>query len=123
LNLQTGVVCADAQRSIERHDLWPKRPFPDDLVVREYFHLVCVDFGSKIVGVSGVQNRNGRAASRLDVAVSAITAFGAGVLAGIALHRNDEFGFGFDAPHGIDEVAGVLGAKFQTELAAEFTGA
>ena len=74
-------------------------------------------------GVSGVQNRNGRAASRLDVAVSAITAFGAGVLAGIALHRNDEFGFGFDAPHGIDEVAGVLGAKFQTELAAEFTGA
>jgi len=116
LNLQTGVVCADAQRSIERHDLWPKRPFPD-------FHLVCVDFGSKIVGVSGVQNRNGRAASRLDVAVSAITAFGAGVLAGIALHRNDEFGFGFDAPHGIDEVAGVLGAKFQTELAAESTGA
>ena len=70
-----------------------------------------------------MQNRNGRAASRLDAAVSAITAFGAGVLTGIALHRNDEFGFGFDAPHGIDEVAGVLGAKFQTELAAEFTGA
>jgi hypothetical protein len=75
------------------------------------------------VGVSGAQNRNGRAAARLDVAVSAITAFGAGVLTGIALHRNDEFGFRFDAPHGIDEVAGVLGAKFQTELAAECAGA
>jgi len=45
------------------------------------------------------------------------------VLTGIAFHRNDEFGFRFDAPHGIDEVAGVLGAKFQTELAAEFAGA
>jgi len=65
----------------------------------------------------------GIAAARLDVAVSAITAFGAGVLTGIAFHRNDEFGFRFDAPHGIDEVAGVLGAKFQTELAAEFAGA
>jgi hypothetical protein len=60
--------------------------------------------------------------ARLDVAVSTVTAFGAGVLTGIALHRNDEFRFGLNAPHGLNEVAGILRAKFQTELAAKFAG-
>ena len=123
MNQQTRVVRADAYRAIEGLGFCSEGPFPDQPVIREYFHFVCIDFGAEIVGVSGSQNGNWGAAAWLDIAVSAIRAFGAGVLTGIAFHRNNELRFGFDAPHGIHEVAGILRAKFETELAAEFTGA
>lgn len=58
----------------------------------------------------------------LDVGVTVVAAFGAGMLAGIGFHGDDEFGFGFDAPHGIDEIAGILSAKLQPELAAHLAG-
>jgi hypothetical protein len=45
------------------------------------------------------------------------------VLTGIALHRNDEFGFGFDAPHGRTRGRRRPGREVSNELAAEFTGA
>jgi hypothetical protein len=53
-----------------------------------------------------------------DVFVAVVAAFGAGVLAGIALYGDDQLIFWFEAPHGIEEVAGILGAEFKPKLAA-----
>jgi hypothetical protein len=61
--------------------------------------------------------------ARLVIAVSTIRAFGAGVLTGIAFDRNDELRLGFNAPHGVDQIASVLRTQFETELATEFAGA
>jgi hypothetical protein len=44
------------------------------------------------------------------------------MLTGIVLHRNNKLRFGLNAPHGINEVAGILRPQFQTELAAKFAG-
>ena len=59
----------------------------------------------------------------LDVLVSVIGALRTGVLAGIALDGDDQFRCRLNAPHCVDEIAGVLGVKFQPELDASCSGA
>ena len=70
----------------------------------------------------GTRNGNRLAVAGLNVAVSAIAALSAAVLAGVALDGDDEFRFGFDAPHRVNQIASVLGAQLEAKLAAKFAG-
>src|SRR3984885_12140351 len=75
------------------------------------------------MSVTRVKQRHRRTAARLDIAIAAVGAFGAGVLAGIRFYGNDEPGFGFLTPDGIHQIARILRAKFEAELATDFAGA
>jgi hypothetical protein len=121
--LQAGVVGTNSDGTIEGKSVRSERAFPYERIIGEDFQLVTVHLCAKIVGVSGAQERNGFAALRFNVAIATIATLCAGVLARITFDGNHELRFGFDAPHGINQVAGILGAEFQAELAAEFTGA
>jgi hypothetical protein len=121
-DLQTSVVGANPDWPIEGKGIWTYRTFPNKGVVDEDLHLVCVHFRAKSVRVAETQSGNRYAAARLDVPVSAIAALGAGVLSGVALNRDHELRFRFDASHRINEVASVLRAQLEAKLAAQFAG-
>ena len=48
---------------------------------------------------------------------------GADAAAGIGPDRHDEVRLRFDAPHHVDQIAGIGGAQLQTELAAQLARA
>lgn len=68
--------------------------------------------------LAGLQARNGRHFPGLDVGVPVIAALRAGVLRWIPLYGDDQFRLRIDAPHGIYQIARVLGTQLQAELAA-----
>src|SRR5579862_526735 len=70
------------------------------------------------MNLARAQSRDGPAVVRLDVLVTSVAAFRTGGLSGILLDGNDNFGFGLEAPHHVHEVAGILSAQLQSELAA-----
>src|SRR5580692_8739863 len=115
-----SVIRTYANWSVEGKRIRAHGTFPHGKIVSKDLHFCSIHFGAKNMRASGIQKGKRRAAPRLDVLVSPITALRAGVLAGIAFHRDDEFRFGLNPPHRINQVARILGAKLQANLAAHF---
>src|SRR5271169_4427234 len=114
---QPSVVGTNAYRSVETSCFRPDTSFPHEIVICVDAHFRAIHLGAKCVGGPGTQDGHGRTMDGLDVTIAAVSAFRAGVLAGITLYGDDELGFGFNAPHRVNEIARILGAELEAKLA------
>ena len=118
-DFQFGVVGTDAHAAVETRSFGPNISFPH--CINAHFRLL--QLGAQRVRDVRTQNGHRRAVDGLNVAIAAVPALRAGVLAGIAFDGDDQLGIWFDAPHGVNEIAGVLGAKLEAQLTAHLAGA
>lgn len=74
------------------------------------------------MSLSRPQDWNRDAATWLDISIAAVGALCAGVLAGVAFDGDHQLRFWIDAPHRINQIAGVLSTQLKAKLAAQFAG-
>ena len=112
--------CRSAGRPGRRASRAPagRGPRQTRLVVDPGEELVAGDLGAQGVLGAGGEGRDGGAEGRLDPRVAGGAALPVGALAGVALERDLERGLRVEAPHHVDEVAAVLRAQLEAELAA-----
>src|SRR5579864_2989827 len=117
--VKTAIVCADTHRPVEGQRLRSKQSLPNQFVVGVDHHLVVVDDRAQSILLALLHLRENNRSRWLDVVIAMSTTFFRPGHARIAFHGYYELWLGLDAPHGVDQIATILGAKLQTELAAQ----
>jgi hypothetical protein len=108
--IQSGHYRNDADRPIEGESLRPKVSFPNYRAVDGDTHLAPIQVREQRMGIARFQDGNRCRTSRFDVLVTAISALGTGVHAGITLNGDNQPVLRFNTPHCVHEIATILGS-------------
>ena len=120
--LQLGVVGSNPHRAVQAQRLAPDFAIPNQRSVNEDAHLFARHLDAKHVFIAGAKGWQRRVVERLDVAVALVAALSAGGLPRICFYGDNQLRLRLDAPHRENQVARVLGTKFEPELDAGLTG-
>lgn len=121
--LETTVVSTDTHRTVESERFMANVSFPNVFPVDEDVHVARGHFRAQSMVFSFFQAGNLCCASRRDVVIAVRAALRVRAHAWIPFDGNHQPRPRLDPPHGIHQVAAVLGAQLEAKLAAYFAGA
>src|SRR5216684_1719133 len=120
LKFEPRVVSAKTRWSLQRQRFVSEAAIPRHIAIGRHDQIISMEFCPQCVGLTRPYRRQIDAPLRLDVHVSTRAALFMGVHAGVALDRDRDRGVWLDVPHGIDQIAGVLGLQLQSDLTSQF---